>query len=475
MKKIILLMLFPLICIGQKQGNIWYFGDHAGLDFNNKPPTPLLNGQTYFYPYGWDEGCSSISDSSGSLLFYTNGMKIWNKQQQVMPNGDSLMGNVSSTQSSIIVPLPGSQRYYYVFTTDALENNFQNGLRYSIVDMCLSNDINGYNGDVLSNAKNILLVDTVSERLICIRHSNGTDYWIITHKFNSDAFYALKLTSTGIIDTVISHTGTIDNIGWGQTVISNNGLKIACTSPSLVNGFTLLFDFDPSTGNVLNEQILSTGTRGYGISFSPDNTKLYCSETGVGNVYQYNLNAGSLASIISSKTYLVQNGPDAWRQQKLGPDGKIYLSQSGKTYLSTIEFPDSLGLACNYIDSAIYLGGKIASFGLPNFIFGYDYSNTIVTCKLETGINNIKNIDSTTLSPNPSTTSFTIESSSKIQTIKVFDIIGNEILSFDQLRMTQSETIDVCGFAKGIYFVQITVDSAGSPTKNVVNKKIVVQ
>ncbi len=93
-----------------------------------------------------------------------------------------------------------------------------------------------------------------------------------------------------------------------------------------------------------------------------------------------------------------------------------------------------------------------------------------------TSISEITNPESLTLYPNPATTSFTIESTNKIQSIKVVDIIGNEILSFDKLRMTQSETVDVSGIAKGIYFVQITVDSAGSPTnKNVINKKIVVQ
>src|ERR1700749_2004782 len=110
MKKILLIMLFifSIAIYAQKQGNIWFFGNHAGIDFNYTPPTVLLNGQTYFTGYEqWNEGCSSISDSSGSLLFYTNGVKIWDRTQQVMPNGDSLIGNISSTQSSIIVPKPG--------------------------------------------------------------------------------------------------------------------------------------------------------------------------------------------------------------------------------------------------------------------------------------------------------------------------------------------------------------------------------
>ncbi|WP_168196962.1 hypothetical protein [Flavobacterium alkalisoli] len=29
----------------QKEANIWYFGQHAGLDFNSGIPVPLLDGQ----------------------------------------------------------------------------------------------------------------------------------------------------------------------------------------------------------------------------------------------------------------------------------------------------------------------------------------------------------------------------------------------------------------------------------------------
>lgn len=36
------------------------------------------------------EACASISDSAGNLLFYTNGEKVWNKNHEVMPNGEGL-------------------------------------------------------------------------------------------------------------------------------------------------------------------------------------------------------------------------------------------------------------------------------------------------------------------------------------------------------------------------------------------------
>ncbi|HKC67562.1 MAG TPA: hypothetical protein VKG26_04985, partial [Bacteroidia bacterium] len=134
-KFIIYILFLPFLCVAQKQGNIWYFGNHAGIDFNSGSPVPLSNGQTYSPDGTPIEGTSVISDNTGALLFYTNGMKIWNRNQQVMPNGNNLLGNFSSSQAALIVPKPGSSRYFYVFTTDDFsEDNLQYGFRYTVVD-----------------------------------------------------------------------------------------------------------------------------------------------------------------------------------------------------------------------------------------------------------------------------------------------------------------------------------------------------
>jgi len=71
-----------------------------------------------------NEGCSVLSDSNGALLFYTVGRTVWNKFHQVMKNGTGLPGHSSSTQSALIVPKPGSEYIYFIFTNDASENQF---------------------------------------------------------------------------------------------------------------------------------------------------------------------------------------------------------------------------------------------------------------------------------------------------------------------------------------------------------------
>ncbi|WP_282053397.1 hypothetical protein [Maribacter luteus] len=83
---------------GQNENKIWYFGENAGLDFNTSPPTVLTNSAMIA-----PEGCSSIADTNGDLLFYTNGETIYNRNHQPMVNGIGLNGNVSSSQSVLIV------------------------------------------------------------------------------------------------------------------------------------------------------------------------------------------------------------------------------------------------------------------------------------------------------------------------------------------------------------------------------------
>ena len=88
-----ILLLNSLIAVSQKENNIWYFGNRAGLDFNSGTPVNLNNGKLLSI-----EGCTSICNASGQLLFYSNGMKVWNRNHQVMQNGNNLKGNVTSTQ-----------------------------------------------------------------------------------------------------------------------------------------------------------------------------------------------------------------------------------------------------------------------------------------------------------------------------------------------------------------------------------------
>jgi hypothetical protein len=159
MKKKFLLFIAILVAttsFAQKEAAIWYFGEKAGLDFNSGSPVSITNGKIIT-----NEGCASISDKNGNILFYTDGSIVYNKSHLAMPNGNGLLGHKSSTQSAIIVPKPNNPYVYYIFTVDQplpdnVDDNLlndedppNNGLNYSEVDLRLDNGL----GDIPTNKK----------------------------------------------------------------------------------------------------------------------------------------------------------------------------------------------------------------------------------------------------------------------------------------------------------------------------------
>lgn len=126
--------------IAQKEGNVWYFGNHAGLDFNNDTVITLQNNAM------WDnDNSSTVCNSNGQLLFYTNSDTVWNKRHQIMFNGTGLAGSITSGQTALIVPQPGTSRYY-IFTN--AQFNTDKGLNFSIVD---TSEDGGYGAVILKN------------------------------------------------------------------------------------------------------------------------------------------------------------------------------------------------------------------------------------------------------------------------------------------------------------------------------------
>lgn len=365
---LIILFLFPLqVLLSQNESNNWYFGKESGLNFSGPNPTALLGGMVNAHG-----GSAAISDANGNLLFYTNGMTIWNKNHVAMPNGAGLLGHSSATQNSLIVPKPGSSNIYYVFTNDKSDGT--EGLRYSEVDITLAGGL----GNVTSN-KNIQLVDSTAEKLTATLHANETDVWVITHGRYDNSFSAVLVTSLGVGTPVVSnagtiHTGTSPNgsVLEGQMKVSPDGTKIALATAANGNTFEIL-NFNNTTGLVSNPITIngSMYETPYGVEFSPDGTKLYCSCTDTNIVYQFNMAAGTPGGIIGSGTLVITSSTTTIGGLQLGPDSRIYLARYLAGYLGVINFPNSPGTTCNYVDDGVYLDGEKSRRGLPNFIQSY--------------------------------------------------------------------------------------------------------
>lgn len=368
----------------QKEAYNWYFGENAGITFNTPDlrPIALTNGALVT-----DEGCATISDKDGRLLFYTDGVTVWNRNHVPMPNGTGLMGHRSSTQSAIIIPKPKNNNIYYIFTTD-FEHGV-NGCRFSEVDMTLAD---GY-GDVIS--KNNPLFYFSTEKLTAVKHANNQDWWVINHDWDSDVFRAYFVSASGVNANPIfsitgtSHSGNIKN-KTGYLKASRNGTKLAMVLPA--SGIIELFDFNNETGTVEFPVRLSSSVfnDAYGVEFSPDGTKLYVSKQEVPSaLLQFDVTSWNPSGIINTQTLIAESKDyGAFQALQIAPDNKIYVALLNKPYLGRIDFPNLTGRNCAYVDSAVSLKGKLAKQGLPNFnstdAINFHLSGDTVVCEGET-------------------------------------------------------------------------------------------
>jgi gliding motility-associated-like protein len=373
----LLACFLPLVMHAQNQTDKWYFGIKAALDFSPGEPIALIDSQM-----DASEGSSSIADSAGNLLFYTNGKQVWNRNHTIMPNGSGLHAHISSTQAACIVPKPGSSTLYYIFTTDAISGGNGYGLQYSEVDMALD----GGNGAV--TLKNIPLIAPTAEKLAVVAKNNH-EYWVVTHGHADNKFYAYKVTSAGV-DTapIISTIGQVLENHYdsaiGQMKISPKGSHLVAVHS---NGNAELFDFDLLTGQISNCRILFTEPENYGAEFSASGRMLYATGNFGRRIYQFDLLS---ADIPASRNLIVDMPLDGRRYfngMQLANNGKIYIAPGQFTQLTVIEEPEKHGVACDLQMNAISLGGRTCIFGLPSLCSSWLYKAYMpITAEIPKGI-----------------------------------------------------------------------------------------
>lgn len=357
------IILLTLAASAQNQTKKWNCGNKAAIDFMGGPPRAVFNSSMVAV-----EGCATISDNNGNLLFYTNGVNIWNQNHLFMANGTGLAGDVSTSQAALIVKKPLSSTLYYVFTLD--QAGGPNGLQYSIVDMSLA----AGSGSVIS--KNNFLYSPSTEKLCGVKHCNNTDFWILSHEDQNNVFRAYLLDAQGLSAVpVTSSVGTALSTSTNQTLgtmkTAPNGKKLGYCVGYYPGGFAELFDFDNSTGLVSNPTIIFTSSIScYGAEFSPNSTKFYISllpwafsnTMTTFSLCQFDLCAPN----ISSSAKLITSTVPVYGLQ-LGPDGKIYAGNAYKKYLGAFLNPDLPFPACNYVDSVISIAPRGPAYCLPNF------------------------------------------------------------------------------------------------------------
>jgi hypothetical protein len=480
MKLISSILFLVLLChfgYGQKMNAVWCFGDSAGIDFND-----VTNPSTFSSGMNAKGSCSSISDSTGQLLFYCatpdingfwNGVVplgiVYNKYHQEMINGDSLSCELWYHEMEI-VPFPSNLMHYYIFHIGVTG---QYGLYYSIVDM--SQD--GGNGAVITK-NNQLNNYLAQDCLQSVKHGNGRDWWILFHSpIYPDSFFVYLIDSTGVTLHHIDTLGIQSTSNGGDLRFNSSGTQFAYCS---LKGALAIYDFDRCSGQILLSKIVhtedSTGSypNFFDVCFSPNDSLLYLScapyysSLDTSEIYLYQMRLW-MSNVYASKIMIwniaYPNFPGAVR---LAPDNKIYITSVSigfpndstnyyfeNTHLTVINNPNGIGNACNIQPYSFYLGGKRVYLGLPNnpnydlpalggsFCDTLGYPNTVEEITDEKWL----------AYPNPANSiiRFSNIKYSEFTELLLIDVTGRLVLSEEN-----TFKIDVSGLPSGIYSALIT-------------------
>ncbi len=480
MKKLFFILILAVVnsnyLQAQGQNNLWLMG------YQNYNPLPwgatnidfLSNfPNVYFEPNRVMEiqiTSVSVADSIGNLLFYSNGAWIANRKNQLMVNGDSLNPSYYTTisyqtglrliGSHIAVKMPSNDSLYYLIhqTDDFANATHDDKCYYSIINMKADS---GYGAVIEKN--HVFLVDSMANCMSICKHGNGRDWWIIIPQLNHSNYYIYLLTPYGLTLSTIQNIG-IRSISIGPGIFSRDGSLYAS-----YDTYTDLevFDFDRCTGSFSNARhvAINDSMFGGGNEISPNNRFIYASSGK--RVYQFDVNnLQNYKTVAEWDSFYSPSPPFAtlFLTQELMQDNKIYINTGNSTqYLHVINYPDSLGLACDLQQHSLQLPTYNSSSTpyFPNYSLGPVVGSICDSLSVGIKDNNVQSAE-LRLNPNPCHDNVWVNylfPNNKDGWLEIYNSIGKLIIkrrmywSSTQLLLYTSE------LSSGIFFVKLYDDS----------------
>jgi len=346
----------------QKEAWNWHFERFNGLDFSGDTLKTLAGCQ-----FGLSESSSSISDINGNVLFYSNGITLYNRFNRIVKNGTDLgfpagINYTTSQLGTLLLKHPDNDSLIYLFSTDFQGKS--GGVIYSIIQIHGNND-----SGVVIKKRIQLLKGPLNEPVAAVNHQNGNDIWIACHRFGGETFYRFLLTKDGL-----SRCQVTSNIGIGHYVSAQVVLKYSpngqfLTQNELSWGQTETFQFNSEEGSINDTIYINYLNLISGFEYSPNSRFLY--------IHEWDSGLAQIDLINKEKRRLTNfNVNTNLFQLQLGPDGRIYGVIEGTRDLLIIDKPNLVGDACNLIIKKNFLlnGGE---WGLPNFNQSYFYTPSI--------------------------------------------------------------------------------------------------
>ena len=385
--------------VESKQDYVWLFGQGVSattgqqrgfkIDFNEQP-FQFEPQEIELYMRSMN---SSICDSEGNLLFYTNGCEIHNSDFELMENGDSLnfdqqfweLANLNcrkgypGSQDVLIIPSMASDDQFYVFHKPRIVVEINDPqaipILYSVVDM---SENNGRGKVVTKNEVVYDDRDCLSYYLTGINHANQQDFWLIQPLVEDSIFVTYLIDSDGIHRQPDQNTHQYFNYfrssASGTAKFSPDGTQYA-----LYNYFDQLhlYDFDRETGILSNHQKIN-------IFPDPDvNDIIFSSvEWSSNSRFIYTATKRELHQIDTWETDIEEDGirlidtyngtqdpfSTTFFLMAQAPDCKIYMcATNGSNSYHVINSPDQLGTDCDFVQNGIQLPHTAGGGSMPNF------------------------------------------------------------------------------------------------------------
>lgn len=327
------------LATAQMHDNYWIFGYNYDSPTNN-------NGTLLHFENGYPEFrvenvkhdfglyCIVCSDSTGNLLFHTNGRQIRNRLHDIMEGGDTINpgpiwtdypDDYPTSTGGLSAPAPGLPDHYYVIHTSASYNFLIPFpiLYYSLIDM----SENGGLGKVIS--KNNVLAEGNINSPVIIKHGNGRDWWLIAGDMLSQTYFTFLIDPEGVHFLQQQDIAPPALTNFSQSIASPDGLTFVSNDDS--TGLWI-FDFDRCSGLLSHPRVLPYQPPVFWTAsnaFSPDGRFFYAGT----HLVVYQLDMQTIDSVymsfdtIARYEYGASPAPPFYTHfylPELAPDGKIY-------------------------------------------------------------------------------------------------------------------------------------------------------
>ncbi|MBV6652727.1 MAG: T9SS type A sorting domain-containing protein, partial [Mameliella sp.] len=486
----------------QKHDYIWLQGydSDAGepgieasiLDFNFSPVKvdSIRTGGGFYL------SSTSIADQEGVLQFYTDGCDIYNTDHQVMENGDSInpgavhqlqceeigYGYTAGRQSSLILPMPGSDSLYYLFhkriiyQEEPVFDVITDRILYSVVDMSANQGL----GRVVE--KNIALFEepTVGGQLTAVKHANGEDWWVVNALDQSPEYAFFLLDNTGAAFSHVDSMGlpaSYSGSRGGQANFSPDGRYYARYS---ADGLFLM-EFDRQAGALSAFQhipIPDVHARG-GVAFSPNSELCYISA--FDTIMQFDLMAPDIEA--SGVVVAVYDGNQelfatTFGNALLAPDCKIYINTFANVKtLHIIHLPNERGTACfveqHALDLPFWHDKALPNF--PNYRLGPIIPDEAPPPPCETVVSTptapLPGGPGFSLYPNPTSGFTTVAFGTRLSgrvSITLYSPQGQQVLQQTAGEGAQQVLLETAALPSGTYVCRVTGSDGVTDVKKLV-------